>query len=124
MLTVVVIVLSLALAHPDHKSTTTAIKGAGCYLNIPSSWDSQRPQRLPVSGPWPIYHRTLTSGIHTCIVQSEQLDAEGPFTLGPGKVDERERLSMPLPTLVDIVVSVRTPNTTPENKPIQISADQ
>src|ERR1022692_536547 len=124
MLTVVVIVLSLALAHPDHKSTTTAIKGAGCYLNIPSSWDSQRPQRLPVSGPWPIYHRTLTSGIHTCIVQSEQLDAEGPFTLGPGKVDERERLSVHLPKPVYIAVSVGTPNTAPEKMPIQVYAEQ
>jgi hypothetical protein len=123
MITILMIVVSLALLYPGHKSITTAIKGAGCNLNITSSWE-ERPQRIPPRGPWTIYHRTLNSGFQTCIVQLEQLDAEGPFTLGPGKVDERERLSAHLPKLVDIAVSVSTPNTTPEKSLIQVYADQ
>jgi hypothetical protein len=123
MLTILAIVISLLLAYPDHKSITTAVKGAGCYLNITSSWE-QRLQRIPPSGPWTIYHRILNSGIQTCIVQSEQLDAEGPFRFGPGKVDESERLSVHLPKLVDITVSVSTPSTTPEKRPVQVYAEQ
>jgi hypothetical protein len=114
MLTVLMIVISLALMYPEHGSITTAIKGAGCSLNITSSWEAQPSLRIPPSGPWRINHRILNSGLQTCIVQSEQLDAEGTFTLGPGKIDERERLSIHLPKLVDIAVSVGTPNITPE----------
>ena len=124
MLTILAIVIPLALTYPDHKSITTAIRGGGCYLNITSSWEAQRPQRIPPSGPWTIYHRILNSGIRTCVVQSEQLDAEGPFTLGPGKADERERLSVHLPKPVYIAVSVGTPNTAPEKMPIQVYAEQ
>jgi len=123
MTMIAMIAVSLLLVYPGHKSITTAIKGSGCYLNITSSWE-ERTQRIPPSGPRTIYHRTLNSGIQTCIVQSEQLDAEGPFTLGPGKVDERERLSVHLPKLVDIAVSVSTPNTAPEKRLIQVYTEQ
>lgn len=74
--------------------------------------------------PWQIKNRIFNAGTESCVVQSDQLDARGPFTIAPGAIFEREMITDHVPKLVDFEASVGTTNTTLRNTHIQLYAEK
>jgi hypothetical protein len=99
----------------------TTVKSAGCDLRVVSFYDRYG-QNL--DSPWRIKHRIFNAGTESCVVQSEQLDASGPFTIGPGAIFEREIITEHAPYLADFEVSVGTASTTMEKTHIQLYVEK
>jgi len=75
---------------PPSSEKLTTVKLGGCDLRVVSLYDRYG-QNL--GSPWQIKHRIFNVGTESCVVQSEQLDAKGPFTIGPGAIFEREMVA-------------------------------
>ena len=86
----VLIGVTLNLMFPAYGNLLIEIKEGGCDLRVISSFE--RYEGEVWKGPWQIKYRVFNAGTQSCIVQSDQLDAKGPLTLGPGETIERERL--------------------------------
>jgi hypothetical protein len=79
----------------------TAVKEAGCDLRVLTSYNRFQPG----SDIRVIQNRIFNLG-QSCVVQSDQIDPKGPFTIGAGDTVTRERLAQSRPKLVQTEVSV------------------
>jgi hypothetical protein len=81
--------------------TLTVVKEAGCDIRVVTSYDHyEQGSETRV-----IKDRIFNAG-QSCVVQSNQLDPKGPFTIGAGDTVTRERLSQARPKLVQNEVYV------------------
>jgi hypothetical protein len=93
----------------------TAIKEAGCDLQLVSSYERYE----HYSDVRIIRHRIFNVG-QSCVIQSDQFDPNGPLTIKAGDTVTRESLSPSRPKLSDIEVSVNAPNAAPQKAVVKI----
>ena len=96
----------------------TVVKEAGCDLRVLSSYNRYEQD----SSTRVIQHRIFNAG-QSCVVQSDQLDPKGPFTVGAGETVTRERLALSRPKLIQTEVSVGATSTTLKKTLIPLYAE-
>jgi hypothetical protein len=96
----------------------TVVKEAGCDLRVVSSFERYEQD----SNTRVIQHRIFNAG-QSCVVNSDQLDPKGPFTIGAGETITRERLALSRPKLVQTEVSVGATSTTLKKTLIPLYAE-
>jgi hypothetical protein len=93
----------------------TVVKEAGCDLRVVSSFSLYEQD----SSTRVIEHRIFNAG-QSCVVQSNQLDPKGPFTIGAGDTVTRQRLAQSRPKLVQTEVLVGATGTAPKKTLVQL----
>jgi hypothetical protein len=99
----------------------TAVKLGGCDLNVVSVYDRYGQN---FNSPWRVKDRVFNLGPASCIVQSEQLDPKGPFTIAPGANLDREFLTEHAPELAEQEIIVGTTNTAPQKSRVQFYTEK
>jgi hypothetical protein len=109
------LLVSRQLLRGDTTDTLTAVKEAGCDLQIVSGYDHYTQDSVVRM----IRHRIFNVG-QSCVIQSAQFDPNGPLTIKAGDTVTRERVSPSRPKLGDIEVSVNAANAAPQKAVVKL----